>query len=133
MFGASWDHGEATIVARSTKFTGDGTTAIHEFVADVRPLESAPFRATIHEPTIATDFWPPNIGDVVSVLIKSKDNKVKFDKDDDRLSAKAYQHRTKLAFEATENQPIGTPVGPTQPWGFSGPATDGALPDAVMA
>jgi hypothetical protein len=133
MFGSSWDTGEATIVARNTKFTGDGTTATHEYVADIRPAEGAPFRATIHEPTIATDFWPPSIGDVVSVLIKSKDKKVKFDKDDERLSAKAFRTGRDLAFEAAQNQPVGSPVGSTQPWGMGGPAASGALPDAVMA
>ena len=133
MFGASWDHGEATIVARSAKYSSDGSTATHEFVADIRPSEAAPFRATIHEPTIATDFWPPNVGDVVSVLIKSKDNKVKFDKDDQRLSVKAYEARTKQAFADVQNQPLGTPVASNQPWRTAGSSTGGALPDSVIA
>jgi hypothetical protein len=134
MFGASWGHGEATIVARNTKYSGDGTVATHEFVADVRPADGTMFRATIHEPTIATDFWPPSIGDVVSVLIKSKDGKVKFDKDDERLSMKAYEARAKLAFAAAQNQLPGTGVAPAQPWGVApSAASPGPVPDAVMA
>ncbi len=133
MFGANWDRGEATIVARNAKYSSDGSVATYEFVADVSPIDAPPFRATIHEPTIATDFWAPSIGDVVSVLIKSKDSKVKFDKDDERLSVKAYEARTKQAFVDVQNQPLGTPVGSSQPWSPAGSATDGALPDSVIA
>src|SRR3954447_12588406 len=97
MFGREWDNAEATIVARDTKFTGDGSVAKHTYVADVRLTSGETFRATIHEPTIATDFWPPNIGDQVSVLVTSKDRKVKFDKDDDRLSVKGYHAAKKKA------------------------------------
>jgi len=104
MFGSRWEKAEATIVARLPKFTGDGTSPSYEFVADVRPVNGDPaFRATLKEPTIATDFWTPSIGDVVSVLVKST-GKVKFDKDDPRLSAKVFEARRKQAFEATANQ-----------------------------
>lgn len=103
MFAGGWTKAEATIVARNTKFTGDGTTAIHEYVADVRRSDDPPFRTTVREPTIATDFWPPNVGDVVSVLVKDKNNKVKFDKDDDRLSVKAFEARQKQQFEAIQH------------------------------
>ena len=109
MFGGGWTKAEATIVARNAKFTGDGTTAIHEFVADVHRSDGPPFRATVGEPTIATDFWPPNIGDVVSVLVKDKNNKVKFDKDDDRLSVKAFEARQKQQFEAIQRGQAGPP------------------------
>jgi hypothetical protein len=54
----------------------------------VRLSSGETFRATVREPTIATDFWAPGIRDVVSVLVRTKDRKVKFDKDDDRLSVK---------------------------------------------
>ncbi len=133
MFGASWDRGEATIVARNAKYSGSGSTATYEFVADIHPTDAAPFRATIHEPTIATDFWPPNVGDVVSVLIKSKDNKVKFDKDDQRLSVKAYEARTKQAFAEMQNRPLGTPATENQAWSIAGSATGSALPESVIA
>ncbi len=115
MFGQDWDKAEATIVARDAKFSGSGATATHTFVADVRLSSGETFRATVHEPSIATDFWPPDIGDVVSVLVKAKDRKVKFDKDDDRLSVKAFHAAKKKAFEDAQQQPAGampaTPAG----------------------
>src|SRR5690242_10590309 len=119
MFGSRWDKAEATIVASLPKYTGDGTSPSYEYVADVRPANGDPaFRATLKEPTIATDFWGPSIGDVVSVLVKST-GKVKFDKDDPRLSAKAFEARRKQAFEAAagrtfeqaRSQEVGSPAG----------------------
>ena len=100
MFGQDWDKAEATIVARDAKFSGDGSVATYTYVADVRLSSGETFRATVREPTIATDFWAPSIRDVVSVLVRPKDRKVKFDKDDDRLSVKAYEAAKKKAFEA---------------------------------
>src|ERR1700712_1873513 len=105
MFGQEWDKAEATIVARDAKYSGsDGTTATYTFVADVRLASGETFRTTIKEPTIATDFWPPNARDVVSVLVKAKDHKVKFAKDDDRLSVKAFKVQKTDAFETARNQ-----------------------------
>jgi hypothetical protein len=109
MFGQDWDKAEATIVNRDAKFSGSGATATHTFVADVRLSSGESFRATVHEPNIATDFWPPGIGDVVSVLVKSKDRKVKFDMDDERLSVKAHHAAKKTAFGSVQQQPAGTP------------------------
>jgi hypothetical protein len=123
MFGPDWDKAEATIVDRDAKFSGDGSTATYTFVADVRLASGETFRATIKEPTIATDFWAPSIRDTVSVLVKPNDHKVKFDKDDDRLSVKAHEVRKKAAFAATQQQPAGTP---TAPW-----VTSAAIPEAM--
>jgi hypothetical protein len=125
VFGQSWDKAEATIVARDAKFTGDGSVATYTYLADVRLSSGETFRATVHEPTIATDFWAPSIGDAVSVLVKAKDRKVKFDKDDDRLSVKAYHAAKKQAFENAQDQPAGTPTSPAT-WTLSA-----ELPDAV--
>jgi Short C-terminal domain len=127
VFGQDWDKAEATIVARDAKFTGDGSTATYTYVADVRLSSGETFRATIHEPTIATDFWAPSIGDVVSVLVKPKDRKVKFDKDDDRLSVKAFQAAKKQAFEDAQNQPVGTPTTPAV-W-----TSSTEIPDAIAS
>lgn len=89
--------------------SGDGLTSAREYVADVHPAVSGmPFRATIQEPGIATNFWPPSIGDQVSVLVDAKSGKVKFDKDDPRLDAKARIAANKAAFEATAEQAVGT-------------------------
>jgi len=122
MFGQDWDKAEATIAARDAKFTGDGAVATYTYVADVRLASGETFRATVHEPTIATDFWAPSIGDTVSVLVNAKSRKVKFDKDDDRLSAKAFQAARKRAFEEAQHQPPGTL-----------PATPAGLPDGLPA
>ena len=81
----------------------------YTYVADVRLPSGEVFRATVGEPTIATDFWPPSVGDEVSVLVKSNDRKVKFDKDDPRVSAKAQEAARRQAFEAAQHQPAGTP------------------------
>lgn len=129
MFGSQWDKAEATIIARDAKFSGDGSVANYTYIADVRLSSGEVFRATISEPTIATDFWSPNVRDVVSVLVKAKDRKVKFDKDDKRLSVKAYEAAQKQAFADTLNQTPGTvPSGGT-------PTTAGTqqLPDSVAA
>jgi hypothetical protein len=126
VFGQGWDKAEATIVDRDAKFTGDGSVATYTYVADVRLPSGETFRATIHEPTIATDFWAPSIRDVVSVLVKSKDRKVKCDKDDDRLSVKAYEAAKKKAFEAAQQQPPGKGIA-------AAPTTPSGLPDAVTA
>jgi hypothetical protein len=125
MFGQGWDKAEATIIARDAKFTGDGSVATYTYAADVLLPTGETFRATIHEPTIATDFWAPSIRDVVSVLVKTKDRKVKFDKDDKRLSVKAYHAAKKQAFQDAKQQPAGTP----SPAGSS-PAQ---IPEAVAA
>jgi hypothetical protein len=108
VFGQDWIKAEARIVARNSKYSGDGSTPSHTYVADVQLPSEETLRATINEPTIATDFWPPNIGDDVSVLVRSKDHKVKFDKDDDRLSVKAFRAAQKRSFEAAQQQPPGT-------------------------
>ncbi len=125
MFGNDWDKAEATIVARDAKFTGDGSVATYTYVADVRLPTGETFRATINEPTIATDFWAPSIRDVVSVLVKSKDRKVNFDKDDERLSVKAFHAAKKKAFEDAQNQPPGTPPAGSTP--------SVGLPDAMAS
>jgi hypothetical protein len=123
VFGQDWVKAEARIVARDSDYSGDGSVASHTFVADVLLPNEETLRATVNEPTIATDFWPPSIGDVVSVLVRSKDQKVKFDKDDDRISAKAFREAQKRAFGAAQQQPPGT-----LPTGY---AASAQLPDAI--
>lgn len=81
------------------------------------------FRATVHEPTIATDFWAPNIDDVVSVLVKTENRKVKFDKDDDRLSLKSFEESNRQALQEAQDQPPGTLS--------ADPTLTGGIPDAV--
>lgn len=120
VFGSHWDKAEATIVARQPKYSGDGSSAGFEFVADIRLESGAAFRATIREPTIATDFWAPGIGDTVSVLVKSKDGKVKFDKDDRQISVKAYEQDRQRGFDAVRNQEVGPPPAGQAPYAEGG-------------
>lgn len=106
MFDHDWDKAEATVVARDAQFTGDGSVATYTYVADVRLPSGEVIRATVKEPTIATDFWAPDVGATVSVLVRPSDHKVKFDKDDPRLSVKAFEAAKAAAFEAAQE---GTP------------------------
>jgi hypothetical protein len=102
MFGHDWEPGTATIVAVHVKSTtGDGLVSIHEFAADITPASGAPFRTLLEEPTIATDFWAPGVGDVVKVQVDVKREKAKFDKADPKISFKAHQHGDDARFEAT--------------------------------
>ena len=111
MFGHHWEPAEATIVLTHAKKTsGDGMVTIKEYVADVRRPGAEVFRATIQEPTIATSFWPPSIGDVVSVLVDAKNDKVKFDKDDPRLDAKTRMREQKDRFSAVGSEAPGSPA-----------------------
>lgn len=125
MFGHDWERAEATIVARNAKFTGDGNVAAYTFVADIRLPSGEMFRATVHEPSIAIDFWAPSVRDVVSVLVRPKDRKVKFDKDDERISVKAVHAAQKKAFQDAQRQPAGT--------ASDGWSSSVGLPDAVMS
>jgi hypothetical protein len=106
MFGGDWESAEATILASRVKTTtGDGLVSIHEFVAEVRPASAPPFRTTLDEPRIATDFWPPDVGAVVGVKVNVKRQKAKFDKADPTISRKARKAGADAAFRATLNGP----------------------------
>jgi hypothetical protein len=106
MFGRDWESAEATILASRIKSTtGDGMVSTREFVAEVRPASSAPFRTTLDTPGIATDFWPPDVGAVVSVKVDVKRQKAKFDKSDPTISRKARKAGADAAFRATLNGP----------------------------
>jgi hypothetical protein len=128
VFGSEWDKAEATIVARDAKWSSDGSVATYTYVADVQLASGETFRATVHEPTIATDFWAPSIGDPASVLVRRKDRKVKFDKDDDRLSVKAFEKAKKKAFEDARDQPANTPPAA---WSPTAGTANAAIPEAV--
>jgi hypothetical protein len=114
VFGHDWEPAQATIVATHVKGTsGDGAVTVKEFAADVVPASGAPFRALIPEPRIATDFWPPSIGDVVKVHADVARRKAKFDKSDPRISYKAHKRGDDAQFKATLAQPA--PPGAAAP------------------
>jgi hypothetical protein len=106
MFGHDWEPAQATIVATHIKNTsGDGTTVTREYAADVVPASGVPFRALIQEPAIATNFWPPSIGDVLRVHADVKRQKAKFDKSDPKISYKAWKKGEATRFEETLTAP----------------------------
>lgn len=117
MFGHDWQATEATIVDRQRKVVKGSILGPWEFVADVRHDGAGAARATIQEPSIATDFWPPDIGDVVGVLYDAGRDKVKFDKDDPRISAKARKRQGQDRLAASAAQAPGTPAHPSAPGG----------------
>ena len=113
MFGHEWEPAQATIVAVHIKSTGgDGVTVTHEYAADVVPASGVPFRAHLDEPRIATDFWPPSIGDVVKVHADVERQKAKFDKSDPKISYKAWKAGNNDEFAATLAQPAAAVVAP---------------------
>src|SRR3954463_2774116 len=115
MFGHDWEPAQATIVATHIKSTsGDGTTDTREFAADVVPASGIPFRALIQEPTIATDFWPPSVGDVLKVHADVKRQKAKFDKSDPKISYKAWKKGDATRFEETLAAPPPAPTARPQ-------------------
>jgi hypothetical protein len=80
----------------------------HEYVADVRTPGSEPFRTVIGEPFIATDFWPPRVGQTVKVRVDLKEHSAKFDKGDPALSAKAQERVRADAFARSAAGPPGS-------------------------
>lgn len=120
MFGRDWEPAQARIVATHVKNTsGDGSVLVHEYAADVTPASGVVFRALIQEPTIATDFWPPQVGAVVKVLVDGAGgggSKVKFDKSDPQISYKAHRHRSGDSFDAVLAQPPDAPATAPVAW-----------------
>ena len=114
MFGRNWKCGEASIVAVRYKHnTNVSSNAAQEFVADIRIGDANPIRMTLDGPTIATDFLPPGVGHIVSVLVDEKRGRAKFDKDDPRISFKQLRIDQKDRFDelaAQNNRPASTPT-----------------------
>ena len=122
MFGHDWQRAEATIIERRPlrrSTSGDGLTNDLEVVAEVHPASGDAFRATVKSPLPAVNFWPPEIGETVSVLFDSKHN-VKFHKDDPRTDVKARRAARSARFDDAAN---GTPQSqPGSPFAATNPA-----------
>ncbi|NQX35133.1 hypothetical protein [Herbiconiux sp. VKM Ac-2851] len=89
---------EATIVlVHIRRVSSDGLTPTREWAADVRMPDGALRRTRIAEPRWVIDFWPPDAGAVVGVLVHEPTGRARFDMRDRRLSARG---RKKLASEA---------------------------------
>ncbi|MGO9903997.1 MAG: SHOCT domain-containing protein [Solirubrobacteraceae bacterium] len=122
MFGHDWQPAQAKIVDKRLKSaSGGGVGGTYEFVADVQPADGPVFRATIQEPDIATDFWAPERGDVIKVLIDPKSHKVKFDKSDPKISYKAHRRAAQERFDA-EARATPPSVGVDAPTGVAAAA-----------
>jgi hypothetical protein len=110
MFGHDWVKHDGKIIDRRLKHATD-TTAVHEYVVDVRPLgqpDAEPLmRVLVQEPHLDADWWSPVPGATVTVEVDGH-GKVRFDRHDPRLSYKAVKHRNKDSFDATLHQPPGT-------------------------
>ena len=132
MFGRNWEKAEATIVSKHVLNRSTNDVAAHEYVVDIMPADGVMFRAKVDEPMIATDFWAPNIRDVVTVEINDKHDKVRFDKDDPRLSYKAYKAATREQFEAASQAAPGA-AAPALGFGrqITGLGATRAFPDGV--
>lgn len=109
MFGRrkrQWENAVATIVLVNIKrVSGDGLTPTREWVADVVRADGSIMRARIDEPRWVTDFWPPDAGAAVKVLVESTSGEVRFDvKNDPSLSVKAQDRRKADAFRKALGQ-----------------------------
>ena len=108
MFGRDWArHGDDRRPRRNP--SGDNLGA-WEFAGDVDCVGTMPFRATMQEPRIAIDVWPPDVGDVVAVHADPERGGAKFDKDDARISAKARRTEREDAFHEIAAREPGAPV-----------------------
>ena len=125
MLGHRWERAEATVVARSVRTQRAGFAPDYDFVLDVRPSSDPPLRVTIHEGFTAPDggFSNPSVGDVVGVLYDPKNQHVKFDNSDPRLSAGPAKQAVSEAFADIASAPPGTPAaGAEIPGGPGSPA-----------
>ncbi|MGV8883729.1 MAG: hypothetical protein ACOH19_16395 [Rhodoglobus sp.] len=102
MFGrANWEPARAVIVLVHIKrVSSDGLTLTREWAADVTRSDGSVVRAQIDEPRWVTDFWPPDAGDRVLVLVNSRNGKVRFDMTDPQLSLKGRDKAERDAFRA---------------------------------
>lgn len=111
MFGKKkgWEPATATIVLVNIKrVPSDGLTPTREWAADVRTADGSVSRMKIDEPRWVTDFWPPDVGDVVKVEV-SHSGGVRFDvKNDPQLSVKGQEHLKAEAFKRALEDPAGS-------------------------
>ena len=122
MFGRQkkqWESAEATILlVNIIKVSSDGLTPTREWVADVRRGDGSVTRLKLGEPRWVVDFWPPDAGAVVKVLIDPASGAARFDvKNDARLTMKGQDRLRNEAVNALLQAPPGT-----FPSGGQGPA-----------
>lgn len=98
MFGRrkNWVSTDATIVLVDiVKVSSDGLTPTRQWLADARLPGGVLKRVQLTEPRWVTDFWPPDAGAVVKVIVDPDSNAARFDvKNDPTLSVK-YQDRVR--------------------------------------
>jgi hypothetical protein len=111
MFGKHWTPASGLIVdKRTVRSTGDGMASIHDYVVEVTTASGEVFRAKAGEPRIAIDFRDPFVGDTVGIEYEEKSREIRFDKDDPRLSVKAYKKAKASTFDDSLHAAPGTPT-----------------------
>jgi hypothetical protein len=101
MFSKKWQPASATIVlVHIVRVSSDGLTPTRAWAADVREADGTVRRARIGEPRWVIDFWPPDAGAVVAVLVHRRSRSVRFDMRDPQLSAKGQKRLAAEAFAA---------------------------------
>jgi len=112
-----WKHWEPAIgVVIDARFTGNpghSNSQQREFVVEVRAVTGEVFRAQVGLPRLATNFWPPMVGQTVQVEYDPKSHAVRFDKKDPALSSKRARTTGPDSFTATLTAAPGTPVQKT--------------------
>jgi len=100
-FGRKWIKTEGTVLATRVVSAGPNNTAVVlEFVVEVHPEGGPAFKAKVGQPYISTNFWKPDVGEAVGVEYDDKSKRVRFDKSDPRLSARARLAAAKARFDA---------------------------------
>lgn len=116
MFGHEWQCAQGKIIeSRVRSVSGDGLVVIREYIVDVTMPGGGLLRALVEEPRIATDFRQPARGDEVGVEVDAKNQHVRFDKTDPRLSIIAHRQAEDEEFAAMLAQEPGTPVAGAAP------------------
>ncbi|MDO9397365.1 MAG: hypothetical protein Q7T71_12520 [Herbiconiux sp.] len=87
------------------RVSSDGLTPTRAWAVEVRAADGSLSRARVSEPRWVTDFWPPDAGQTVRVLVHERSGVVRFDMTDPQLSARAHDRRAEAAFEAVLEHP----------------------------
>ncbi|HEY1489286.1 MAG TPA: hypothetical protein VGF84_24490 [Micromonosporaceae bacterium] len=104
MFGRDWRKATGTIVGK----VNSTRARAGEFAVDVRMDDGRLFRTEVHWPINATNFREPSVGDTVGVEVDAHD-RVRFDKSDPALIARAPRSVVQADFRATLAESPGSP------------------------
>lgn len=133
MFGGGWEQARATVIAsrqldhKAVYSKGRGTLRRRqEYVLDVQPPGGGPvFRTTVTSPLDVNSMRDLAVGEIIPVLCRAKDTKVKFDTSDPALSYEAVKAAREERFGELANAAPGGGAAPG--------SAPGAASDAVSA